>query len=171
MVAVSLKNTCKNRRRYSRERAHLILINFGSLQLFNFDRALASYCQERVTVSAALAASKCCTMYCKYSNPQPREFVRELVVPHVFDAHAQPILRPKGHLGDLYAESGQTWKGSFSCVSTPNFASKYASESSRRDLHNALICTVLNAQKFLQKIAEFLPNFRQSLLNYLTNFR
>merc|ERR1719198_2598539 len=34
--------TCKNRRRYSRERAHLILINFSSLQLFNFDRALAS---------------------------------------------------------------------------------------------------------------------------------
>ena len=28
--------------RYSRERAYLILINFSSLQLFNFDRALAS---------------------------------------------------------------------------------------------------------------------------------
>ena len=41
-------------------------------------------------------------------------------------------------LGDLYAESGQTLQGSFSAVSKPNFASKYALESSRRDLHNAL---------------------------------
>ena len=35
-----------------------------------------------------------------------------------------------GHLGDLYAESGQTLQGSFSAVSKPNFASKYSSESS-----------------------------------------
>ena len=34
--------TCKIWLRYSRERAYLILINFSSLQLFNFDRALAS---------------------------------------------------------------------------------------------------------------------------------
>ena len=46
-------------------------------------------------------------------------------------------------LGDLYAESGQTCKGSFSAVSTPIFASKYSLESSRRDLHNAFLCTVL----------------------------
>ena len=31
----------------------------------------------------------------------------------------------------------------FSAVSGPNFASKNSSESSRRDLHNALLCTVL----------------------------
>ena len=36
-----------------------------------------------------------------------------------------------------------TLKGSFSAVSKPNFASKYALESSRRDLQNALLCTVL----------------------------
>ena len=36
-----------------------------------------------------------------------------------------------------------TLKGSFSAVSKPNFASEYALESSRRDLHNALLCTVL----------------------------
>ena len=34
------------------------------------------------------------------------------------------------HLGDLYAESGQTLQGSFSAVSKPNFASKYSFESS-----------------------------------------
>ena len=34
--------TCKIWLRYSRERAYLILINFSSLQRFNFDRALAS---------------------------------------------------------------------------------------------------------------------------------
>ena len=33
--------------------------------------------------------------------------------------------------------------GSFSAVSKPNFATKYALESSRRDLHNALLCTDL----------------------------
>ena len=39
----------------------------------------------------------------------------------------------------MYAESGQTLQGSFSAVSKPNFASKYSLESSRRDLHNALL--------------------------------
>ena len=46
-------------------------------------------------------------------------------------------------LRDLYAESGQTLQGSFSAVSKPNFAIKYSLESSRRDLHKALLCTVL----------------------------
>ena len=32
--------------------------------------------------------------------------------------------------------------GPFSAVSKLNFASKYSLESSRRDLHNALLCTV-----------------------------
>ena len=67
------------------------------------------------------------------------------------------------YLGDLYTESGQTLQGSFSAVSKPNFASKYSLESSRRDLHNALLCTVLNAQNFRQKSLKFLlifwPNF------------
>ena len=56
-----------------------------------------------------------------------------------------------------------TLKGPFSAVSKPNFASKYALESSRRDLHNALLCTVLNAQNFRQKSLKILlifsPNF------------
>ena len=45
----------------------------------------------------------------------------------------------------------QTLEGSFSAVSKPNFASKYAFESSRRDLHNALLCTALKSH-FFQKI-------------------
>ena len=56
------------------------------------------------------------------------------------------------NLGDLYAERRQTLQGSFSAVSKPNFASKYAFESSRRDLHNALLCTALKSH-FFQKIA------------------
>ena len=47
------------------------------------------------------------------------------------------------NLGDLYAESGQTLQGSLTAVSKPNFATKYALESSRRDLQNALLCTGL----------------------------
>ena len=74
------------------------------------------------------------------------------------------------HLGNLYTESGQTLQCSFSAVSKPYFASKYALESSRRDLHNALLCTVLNAQNFLQKSLKILLIFSPNLLN-LTNFR
>ena len=33
-------------------------------------------------------------------------------------------------------------------VEQPNFASKYSLESSRRDLHNALLCTALQCQNF-----------------------
>ena len=61
---------------------------------------------------------------------------------------ANPLNRRKIYvfdLGDLYAESGQTLQGSFSAVSKPNFASKCSLESSRRDLHNALLCTVLES--------------------------
>ena len=39
-------------------------------------------------------------------------------------------------------------EGSFSAVSKPNFPSKYAFESSRRDLHNALLCTALKSHFF-----------------------
>ena len=42
-----------------------------------------------------------------------------------------------------------TLKGSFSAVSKPHFASKYAFESSRRDLHNAFLCTTLLSQNIL----------------------
>ena len=49
------------------------------------------------------------------------------------------------------------YKASFSSVSKPNFATKCALESSRWDLHNALLCTVLNAQFFLQKSLNFFP--------------
>ena len=48
--------------------------------------------------------------------------------------------------------------GSFSAVSKPNFASKYAFESSRRDLHNALLCTALKSH-FSKKNPRILPRF------------
>ena len=43
----------------------------------------------------------------------------------------------------------QTLQGSFSAVSKPNFVSKDSLESSRRDLHNALLCTDLQSQFFV----------------------
>ena len=60
---------------------------------------------------------------------------------------------------------GQTLQGSFSAVSKPNFASKYAFESSRRDLHNALLCTALQSQFFVKNLPKNLQNFPN-----LTNF-
>ena len=44
--------------------------------------------------------------------------------------------------------SWQTLQGSFSAISKQNFASKYAFESSCRDLHNAPLCTALRSQFF-----------------------
>ena len=44
-----------------------------------------------------------------------------------------------------------TLKGSFSAVSKPKFTSKYALESSRRDLQNALPCTVLVGSVWVKK--------------------
>ena len=42
-------------------------------------------------------------------------------------------------VGAVDTESGQTLQGSFSAASKPHFASKYAFESSRRDLHKLQI--------------------------------
>ena len=52
----------------------------------------------------------------------------------------------------------QTSRGSFSAVTKPIFASKYSLESSRRDLHSALLCTALQCHFFVmisQKILNF----------------
>ena len=62
---------------------------------------------------------------------------------------------------------GQTWQGSFSALSRPNFARKYAFESSRRYLHNALLCTVLQSQNFSQKSPTF---FRDWIIEVLIFF-
>ena len=62
----------------------------------------------------------------------------------------------------------QTLEGSFSAVSKPNFASKYAFESSRRDLHNALLCTAPKSH-FFQKISRIcmnLPKFAKIFRNF-----
>ena len=77
----------------------------------------------------------------------------------------------------------QTSRGSFSAVSTPIFASKYSLESSRRDLHNALLCTVLQSQNFSQKSSTFFRdwiiefpiffnflNFLRRILHFSANF-
>ena len=57
----------------------------------------------------------------------------------------------------------QTSRGSFSAVSMPIFASKYSLESSRRGLHNALLCTVLQSQNFSQKSSTF---FRDWIIEF-----
>ena len=67
-------------------------------------------------------------------------------------------------LGLTQLSSYLTLKGSFSAVSKPNFASKYALESSR--LHNALLCTVLNAQNFRQKSLKILLIFSPNIAKF-----
>ena len=72
-----------------------------------------------------------------------------------------------------------TSRGSFSAVSTPIFATKYSLESSRRDLHNALLCTVLdfylisNVWIFLVKCLLFFLIFAKKIADFsklLLNF-
>ena len=56
----------------------------------------------------------------------------------------------------------QILQGSFSAVSKSSFATKYSLESSRRDLHNTLLCTALQSHffvKFFLKFCVFLPKF------------
>ena len=57
-------------------------------------------------------------------------------------------IEPRSRLASLTVQ--QTCRGSFSAVSKPNFARKYSLESSRRDLHNAFLCTVVNSQNFVK---------------------
>ena len=66
----------------------------------------------------------------------------------------------------------QSRKGAFSSVSTPNFARKYALESSRRDLHNALLRTVIHSQNLSQtsEKRKMLSNAYLLFSIYLQNF-
>ena len=59
-------------------------------------------------------------------------------------------------LVEHYRGMRQTLKGSFSAVSKRNFASKYVFESSRRDVHDALLCTGLEPL-FCRKLVRVLP--------------
>ena len=62
-------------------------------------------------------------------------------------AAARPAAaRPAGALLDRANLTGLVREA----VSKADFASKYAFESSRRDLHNALLCTALQSQFFCQ---------------------
>ena len=47
-----------------------------------------------------------------------------------------------------------TFMGSFSAVSKPNFATKYAMESSGRDLQNALLCAGLVGSVWVKKYTD-----------------
>ena len=72
--------------------------------------------------------------------------------------------RTTSYLRDLRAESGQTWQGSLSAVSKPNFARKYAfgkvspRSTERTPLH------LSQSSTFCLNIADILPTFRQILL-------
>ena len=71
---------------------------------------------------------------------------------------AQPSSCPSTTTCFIHRSIGQTLQSSFSAVSKPNFARKYAFESSRRDLHNALFCRASN------------PNSELCNLNFLSKF-
>ena len=78
-------------------------------------------------------------------------------------AHALSAGRDSGHEWIILNNVNQTSRVSFSAVSTPILVSKYSLESSRRDLHNALLCTVLQTQNFSQKSPTF---FRDWIIEF-----
>ena len=114
------------------------------------------------------------------SEPQPNTFQNDIFTDRRSEREFRPeglhrlllhdllrLLRALSH-GDQLSELASshrahqlggllsgTVQGSFSAVSKPNFASKYAFESSRRDLHDALLCTALQSHFFCQHLPEF----------------
>ena len=65
-------------------------------------------------------------------------FIKQIDLEDAARVRSLHVLRRQGR--------GQRPRGSFSAVSKPNFARKYPLESSRRDLHNALLCAVLESE-------------------------
>ena len=76
---------------------------------------------------------------------EPPEDLTRSDAPSFFFFFSEP---PEEDLGDLYAESGRTLQSSFTAVSKPNFASKYASELARKAL--AEIYTMHSFAPFLK---------------------
>ena len=130
-------STCKNRCRYSRKRATFC-------QQFDKNWQLPS----RSNIACVLGDADPC-------SAEPREAA--------LSSQSCARVRPRGPRG--LAEGGhgmrQTLQDSFSAVSKRNFASKYAFESSRRDLHNALLRTALRSH-----FSKNLLDFAKSLLNF-----
>ena len=126
------------------------------LQSCHFSIMDSKNCAKECSVQVSTRAFKrifTCKIWLRYSRE--RALSSSFRTARVPAAQAAPASRggPQG--------IRQTLEGSFSAVSKPNFASKYAFESSRRDLHNALLCTTLQSQFFVK----FLPIFLQILQN------
>ena len=92
---------------------------------------------------------------CKIFNPRLRG-ERKLI--HLQRLASRPA---KGSLVDRIR---QTLEGSFSAVSKPNFASKYAFESSRRDLHKHSFAQLCN----LKFLSEFSRNFAKECIVWIS---
>ena len=76
----------------------------------------------------------------------------------------------KGSISNLsliFQPNEQTLQGSFSSVSTPNFATKYALESSWRDLQDLHAFAPLRPQYF----RKFRQTFSHLLVNFLTKLK
>ena len=137
--------------------------NFRSLSLKSI---LNEFCYSRKRASegsptGSLIFSK---MFSSFFFHKPRTGARPatrgaLPPPEVPGPRRGAPRRRRGRVVAALRGIGQTLQGSFSAVSKPTFASKYAFESSRRDLHKALLCTAL---KSLKKNAGIFPKFAEN---------
>ena len=150
---------CKNWRRYSRELA--------SQSLQKVSQTLETFLKVRKNIGGCTTAIDFLQPLVSPSrNVRTSTLRRHLTV--TIAAHLTQWGSGAGGQANRavrHRSIGQTWEGSFSAVSKPNFASKYSLESSRRDLHNALLCTALISH-FFQKVARFC----QTLWKFFRNF-
>ena len=109
------------------------------------------------------SCTKCIKSSLRMTSPTFTGFVACKTFPlsgvSLHSRHLDPRVLRVGARG---GSNWQTLQGSFSAVSKPHFASKYAFEfeSSRRDLHNALLCTAPKSH-FFQKISRICQNLRK----------
>ena len=119
-------------------------------QVLKYTSTCTSYVEPSKTASSRSA------FLSRLPHPSPRRRVSRRRVwshPSPLRPRASPLRPPASPPGVArygVAAIGQTLEGSFSAVSKRNFPSKYAFESSRRDLHNALLCTALKSHFFLK---------------------
>ena len=117
-----------------------------------------AFCRSRLELSKAYLLAK---IGFNTAENEPFKLEVSQVAAHRVPRWLRICLRECRPARSARSIADRTLQGSFSAVSKPNFARKYAFESSHRDLHNALLCTALQSQNFVKiaklfvKVAKF----------------
>ena len=132
-----LSNFCENSAKILQMSQNLNLQNFAKFQKFQLDDLVdfEKCCKTCIFLQKSVPVQP------KTSNILPKFCQKLATVVRYRPARSFAGQSTPGECGCHGIR--QTLQGSFSAASKRNFARKYALESSRRDLHNALLCTAL----------------------------